>query len=347
MFHGVISYSAGVLAHIWDAPSLWRCCPESLKVKENVFLLLNSIRARGGGLTRRALGSSMTESPLLRLSAAVTHFNSTLFLSHWNPSTMTFNKGRRVKTWLFLHILPPSRLGRGPAKGINQCSLTALPSGNDLSLFCAQKWHINLKMDMHKLYIQLLRLCLRSVAVGKAVTQSAKRPARPARNCKKDEPQRAACRDYNEDDSCLLICTRSSSPTYRQANTLLMGGCNVNIAENVKFFLRPCLQSRVTITLWRGLCKVKDKSPTLTLAFLTRLKRFSRVNLKRCTMIKMRVMIKERLGSAASRGVGGADKNRLHYAVHLVNKWNNGEACSGNAGRMAQNPIESFWPLAA
>lgn len=34
----------------------------------------------------------------------------------------------------------------------------------------------------------------------------------------------------------------------------------------------------------------------------------------------MRVMIKERLGSAASRGVGGADKNRLHYAVHLVNK---------------------------
>lgn len=100
----------------------------------------------------------MTESPLLSLSAAVTHFNSTLFLSHWNPSTMTFNKGRRVKTWLFLHILSP-RLGRGPSKGINQCSLTALPSGNDLSLFCAQKWHINLKMDMHKLYIQLLRLC--------------------------------------------------------------------------------------------------------------------------------------------------------------------------------------------
>lgn len=147
--------------HTWSVSCLWRCCPESVKVEENVFLLLNSIRARGGGLTRRALGSSMTESPLLRLSAAVTHFNSTLFLSHWKPSTMTFNKGRRVKTWLFLHILPPSRLGRGPGKGINQCSLTALPSGNDLSLFCAQKWHINLKMDMHKLYIQLLHLCLR------------------------------------------------------------------------------------------------------------------------------------------------------------------------------------------
>lgn len=113
---------------------LWRSCSESLKVKENVFLLLNSIRARGGGFTRRALGSSMTESPLLRLSAAVTHFNSTLFLSHWKPSTMTFNKGRRVKTWLFLHILSP-RLGRGPSKGINHCSLTALPSGDDLSLF--------------------------------------------------------------------------------------------------------------------------------------------------------------------------------------------------------------------
>lgn len=93
--------------------------------------------------------------------------------------------------------------------------------------------------------------------------------------------------------------------------------------------------------------KSKTKSPTLTLAFLTRQKRFSLVNLKRCDVIKMRVMIKERLGSAASCGVGGADKNRLHYAVHLVNKWNNGEACSGNAGRMAQNPIESFWPLAA
>lgn len=54
----------------------------NVKVKENVFLLPNSIRARGGGFTRRALGSSMTESLLLRLSAAVTHFNSTLFLSH-------------------------------------------------------------------------------------------------------------------------------------------------------------------------------------------------------------------------------------------------------------------------
>lgn len=38
------------------------------------------------------------------------------------------------------------------------------------------------------------------------------------------------------------------------------------------------------------------------------------------TMIEMRVMIKGRMGSAASLGVGGADKNRLHYAVHLVNK---------------------------
>lgn len=54
------------------------------------------------------------------------------------------------------------RLGRGPSKGINHCSLTALPPGNDLSLFCAQKWHINLKMDTHKLYIQLLHLYLRS-----------------------------------------------------------------------------------------------------------------------------------------------------------------------------------------
>lgn len=62
---------------------------------------------------------------------------------------------------------------------------------------------------------------------------------------------------------------------------------------------------------------------------------------------KMRVMIKGRMGSAASCGVGGADKNRLHYAVHLVNKWNNGEACSGNAERKAQNPIESSWPLTA
>lgn len=44
------------------------------------------------------------------------------------------------------------------------------------------------------------------------------------------------------------------------------------------------------------------------------------VNLKQCAVVKMRVTIKERLGSAASRGVGGADKNRLHYAVHLVNK---------------------------
>lgn len=41
---------------------------------------------------------------------------------------------------------------------------------------------------------------------------------------------------------------------------------------------------------------------------------------KLCSMIKMRIMIKERMGSAASCGVGGADKNRLHYAVHLVNK---------------------------
>lgn len=164
-----------LFTHILRVPSLWRSCSESLKVKENVFLLLNSIRARGGGFTRRALGSSMTESPLLRLSAAVTHFNSTLFLSHWKPSTMTFNKGRRVKTWLFLHILSP-RLGRGPSKGINQCSLTALPSGNDLSLFCAQKWHINLKMDMHKLYIQLQRLCLRSTLSVKQ-PHKCKRPA--------------------------------------------------------------------------------------------------------------------------------------------------------------------------
>lgn len=67
--------------------------------------------------------------------------------------------------------------------------------------------------------------------------------------------------------------------------------------------------------------KVKDKKSNTHSGFLlTRQKRFSLVNLKRCAVIKMRVMIKERLGSAASRGVGGADKNRLHYAVHLVNK---------------------------
>lgn len=133
-----------LFTHTLRVPSLWRSCSESLKVKENVFLLLNSIRARGGGFTRCALGSSMTESPLLRLSAAVTHFNSTLFLSHWKPSTMTFNKGRRVKTWLFLHILSP-RLGRGPSKGINHCSLTALPSGNDLSLFVPRNDTLTLK----------------------------------------------------------------------------------------------------------------------------------------------------------------------------------------------------------
>ena len=96
-----------LFTHTLRLRSLWRSCSESLKVKENVFLLLNSIRERGGGFTHGALGSSMTESPLLRLSAAVTHFNSTLFLPHWKPSTMTFNKGRRVKTWLFLHILSP------------------------------------------------------------------------------------------------------------------------------------------------------------------------------------------------------------------------------------------------
>ena len=134
---GENSHSA-IYSHI-TAPSLWRSCSKSLKVKENVFLLLNSIGARGGGLTRRALGSSMTESPLLRLSAAVTHFNSTLFLPHWKPSTMTFNKGRRVKTWLFLHILSPLGLGRGPSKGINHCSLTALPPGDDLSLVLCAK----------------------------------------------------------------------------------------------------------------------------------------------------------------------------------------------------------------
>lgn len=140
------------------------------------YYLIQSERETSGGFTRRALGSSMTESPLLSLSAAVTHFNSTLFLSHWNPSTMTFNKGRRVKTWLFLHILSP-RLGRGPSKGINQCSLTALPSGNDLSLFCAQKWHINLKMDMHKLYIQLLRLCFSCSIEGGARGQKTRQAA--------------------------------------------------------------------------------------------------------------------------------------------------------------------------
>lgn len=46
------------------------------------YYLIQSEREAGGGFTRRALGSSLTESPLLSLSAAVTHFNSTLFLSH-------------------------------------------------------------------------------------------------------------------------------------------------------------------------------------------------------------------------------------------------------------------------
>lgn len=48
----------------------------------------------------------------------------------------------------YFYIFFPPRLGRGPSKGINHCSLTALPPGDDLSLFCAQKWHINLKMDL-------------------------------------------------------------------------------------------------------------------------------------------------------------------------------------------------------
>lgn len=140
-------------------------------IKMFSYYLIQSEREAGGGL--HALGSSVTEPPLLALSAAVTHFNSTLFLSHWNSSTMTFNKGRRVKTWLFLHILSP-RLGRGPSKGINQCSLTALPSGDDLSLFCGQKWHINLKLDMHKLYMQLSRLCFCAQAKE---AQQCRRPA--------------------------------------------------------------------------------------------------------------------------------------------------------------------------
>lgn len=145
-----------LFTHILRLGTLSRSRSESPKVKENVFLLLNSIRARGGGFTRSAQGSSMTESPLLRLSAAVTHFNSTLFLSHWKPSTMTFNKGRRVKTWLFFTYSFP-RLGRGPSKGINHCSLTATAFRQWLVPFlCTQKWHINPKMDMHKLYIQLL-----------------------------------------------------------------------------------------------------------------------------------------------------------------------------------------------
>lgn len=116
---------------------------------------------------------------------------------------------------------------------------------------------------------------------------------------------------------------------------------DVKVPENVKV-----VSCEINIELW-------SKSETkvqhwLWLFLLDRNVFFPPpVNLKRCAVVKMRVTIKERLGSAASRGVGGADKNRLHYAVHLVNKWNNGEACSGNAGRMAQNPIESFWPLAA
>lgn len=47
---------------------------------------------------------------------------------------------------------------------------------------------------------------------------------------------------------------------------------------------------------------------------------YSLANLSSALYDKMRVMIKGRMGSAASCGVGGADKNRLHYAVHLVNK---------------------------
>lgn len=180
----------------------------------------------------------MTESPLLSLSAAVTHFNSTLFLSHWNPSTMTFNKGRRVKTWLFLHILSP-RLGRGPSKGINQCSLTALPSGNDLSLFCAQKWHINLKMDMHKLYIQLLRLCFSRSGDGGARGHKTRRAACKAKQTslfwERTNCVHAACRvrtggsfpsnacidsyEYLQECLMFLLCTRPT-PLFSSAGRL-------------------------------------------------------------------------------------------------------------------------------
>lgn len=55
-------------------------------------------------------------------------------------------------------------------------------------------------------------------------------------------------------------------------------------------------------------------------------------------------ILKGRRGSTASCSVGGADKNRLHYAVHLVNKWNNREACRVNAERKGTKP---YWELSA
>lgn len=176
----------------------------------------------------------MTESPLLSLSAAVTHFNSTLFLSHWNPSTMTFNKGRRVKTWLFLHILPPPppppRLGRGPSKGINQCSLTALPSGNDLSLFCAQKWHVNLKMDMHKLYIQLLRLCLC------AQPQECQRPAARRSNKRhRFASDSAYMITWTQRDKCSIMHALTVMNICRSSDV-----CPLHL-RTVETFFPPCL----------------------------------------------------------------------------------------------------------
>lgn len=141
-------------------PSLWCSCLQNLKVKENVFLLLNSIRARGGrGASRAAHWAPPWQSPLCWVYPPLSHTLIRLSFSLIEtPPQWHSIRAAEWKPGYFLHILSP-RLGRGPSKGINQCSLTALPSGNDLSLFCAQKWHFNLKMDMHKLYIQLLLLC--------------------------------------------------------------------------------------------------------------------------------------------------------------------------------------------
>lgn len=62
------------------------------------------------------------------------------------------------KPGYFYIFFGPTR--QGPGQWNESVLFNSAASGRSLVSFCGQKWHINLQVDVHELYIQLLRLCL-------------------------------------------------------------------------------------------------------------------------------------------------------------------------------------------
>lgn len=103
------------------------------------YYLIQSEREAGGGLH----WAPPWQSPLCWVYPPLSH--TLIRLSFSLIETPPQWHSIRAAEWKpgYFYIFFPPRLGRGPSKGINQCSLTALPSGNDLSLFflCPEMTH--------------------------------------------------------------------------------------------------------------------------------------------------------------------------------------------------------------